>query len=96
MGRYDSWESIGNNQVVIFTTPFEAYLITVVGPCNDLNFANAIGLTSTSSTVSSRLDFVKVRRMRCQISQIRKVDYKRMTADMRAESQKAKAEAKSP
>lgn len=96
LGKYDGWESLGNNQLVIFTTPFEAYLLTVVGPCNDLNFANAVGLTSTGSTVSTRFDYVKVKHMRCQISEIRKVDYQRMKADLRAESEKAKAEAKTP
>jgi hypothetical protein len=91
LGRYDGWESIGDNQLVLFTTPFDAYLLTVRPPCNDLNFANAIGLTSTGSTVSARLDSVTVKNMRCPIAEIRKVDYQRMQADRRAEAEKAKA-----
>jgi hypothetical protein len=91
LGRYDGWESIGNNQLVLFTTPFDAYLLTVSGPCNDLNFANRIGLTATGNTVSARLDSVTVNRFRCPISEIRRVDYKRMQADMRAAAEKAKA-----
>ena len=93
LGRYDSWESIGNNQLVVFTTPFDAYLVTVQGPCSDLNFVNTIGLTSTGNTVSSRLDSVKVKRQLCPISEIRRVDYQKMKADMRVEADKAKADA---
>ena len=93
LGRYDSWVSIGDNQLVLFTTPFDAYLLTVRPPCNDLNFAQAIGLTSTGNTVSARLDSVTVKNMRCPIAEIRKVDYQRMQADMRAEAAKAKADA---
>jgi hypothetical protein len=93
LGRCDSWESIGDNQLVLYTTPFDAYLLTVRPPCNDLNFANAIGLTATGHTVSARLDSVTVKNMRCQIAEIRKVDYQRMQADMRAEAAKAKADA---
>ena len=81
---------------MLFTTPFDAYLLTVRPPCNDLNFAQAIGLTSTGNTVSARLDSVTVKNMRCPIAEIRKVDYQRMQADMRAEAAKAKAGAPHP
>jgi hypothetical protein len=90
MGQYYSWEPIGENQLVVFTTPSDAYLLKVSGPCTDLKFVSSIGLTSTGSAVYSRLDSVKVRHWRCPIAEIRKVDYKRMRADMRAEAEKAK------
>jgi hypothetical protein len=90
MGQYYSWEPVGENQLVVFTTPSDAYLLKVSGPCTDLKFVTSIGLTSTGSTVYSRLDSVKVRHWRCPIAEIRKVDYKRMRADMRAEAEKAK------
>jgi hypothetical protein len=96
LGRYDSWQSIGNNQLVIYTTPFDAYLITVASPCNDLPWVNTIGITSTTSTVSARFDSIKVKRTLCQITEIRKVDINKMKADMRAESEKAKAAAAAP
>jgi len=89
MGQYYSWEPIGENQLVVFTTPSDAYLLKVSGPCTDLKFVTSIGLTSTGSTVYSRLDSVKVRHWRCPIAEIRRVDYKRMRADMRAEADKA-------
>jgi Family of unknown function (DUF6491) len=92
LGRYDSWQSIGTNQVVVWTTPFQAYLIRVAPPCENLQFANRIGLTSTGNTVSARFDFVKVgRQWRCPIQEIRPVDYQRMRQDMRKEAEDAKA-----
>ena len=82
---------------MVFTTPGDAYLLKVWPPC-DLRFViNAIGLTSTSHTVHARLDSVTVNSagtgpgpLRCPIDEIRKVDYKRMRADMRAQSAAAR------
>jgi hypothetical protein len=92
LGRYDSWQPIGTNEVVVWTTPFQAYLIKVAPPCDNLQFVNRIGLTSTANTVSARFDFVKVgRQWRCPIQEIRPVDYQRMRQDMRKENEEAKA-----
>ncbi len=91
LGRFYSWEPLGRDRLVVFTTPGDAYLLKVWPPC-DLRFViNAIGLTSTSHTVYARLDSVTVNSagtgpLRCPIDEIRKVDYKRMRADMRAQS----------
>jgi len=41
--------------------------------------------------VYSRFDSVTTGRWRCPIQEIRKVDYRRMRADMRLDAQKAKA-----
>ena len=91
LGRYDSWQSIGTNQLVVWTTPFQAYLIKVAPPCENLQFANRIGLTSTANTVSARFDFVKVgHQWRCPIQEIRPVDYQRMRQDMRKQAEEAK------
>jgi hypothetical protein len=92
LGRYDGWTSLGNNELVIWTTPFDAYLIRVMPPCIDLPFTNAIGVTSTARTVSARFDFVLVHgqgarspaaNFRCPIAEIRPVDYKRMRREQR-------------
>jgi Family of unknown function (DUF6491) len=91
LGRYDSWQPIGTNELVVWTTINQAYLIKVAPPCDNLEFANRIGLTSTASTVSARFDFVKVGRWRCPIQEIRPVDYLRMKQDMRKETEEAKA-----
>ena len=92
LGRYDSWQPIGTNELVVWTTINQAYLITVAPPCENLEFTNRIGLTQTANTVSARFDFVKVGgRWRCPIQQIRPVDYLRMRQDMRKEAEAAKA-----
>jgi Family of unknown function (DUF6491) len=96
LGRFDSWESLGDNRLVIYTTPSDAYLLTVTPPCTDLPFVQTIGLTSTSGTVYPRLDSVKVKGWRCPIAEIRRVDYARMRADMRAEAEKARAATATP
>jgi len=93
LGSYYSWDALGDNHLVLFTTPNDAYLITVQPPCTDLNFAQAIGLTATASTVHARLDSVIVKGWRCPINEIRKLDYTKMRADMRAEADKAKGAA---
>jgi hypothetical protein len=90
LGRYDSWQPIGTNELVVWTTPSQAYLIKVAPPCDNLNFVNRIGLTSTGSTVSARFDFVKVgHRWRCPIQEIRPIDYQRMRTDLRQEKENA-------
>jgi hypothetical protein len=56
-------------------------------PYINLQFTNRIGLSSTAGTVSNRLDSVLVDRDRCQISEIRPTDYKRMRSDLRKDKQ---------
>lgn len=86
LGRYDSWQPIGTNELVVWTTVSQAYLIKVAPPCENLEFTDRIELTSTANTVSSRFDFVKVGggRWRCPIQQIRPLDYLRMRQDITA------------
>jgi Family of unknown function (DUF6491) len=92
IGHYDSWSAVGTNELVVWTTPFQAYLIKVAPPCDNLEFVNRIGLTSTANTVYARFDFVKVgHNWRCPIQEIRPIDYKRMRQDMRKETEEAKA-----
>lgn len=99
LGHYYSWEYLGNYEIVIWTTPWDAYLLKVLPPCEDLPFVQRIGLTSTARTVSSRFDFILVhpegegRRAlpwRCPIKQIRPVDYRRMQHDLRLQKQAAR------
>jgi hypothetical protein len=92
LGRYDRWTSLGQYQLVVWTGINDAYLITVRSPCENLQFVQHIGLTQTGSTVSSRLDSVLVKHWRCQISEIRPVDYLRMQQDLRKEHEEQKAE----
>ena len=75
-----SWEPLGDSQLAIYTKPSEAYLVTVMGPCPDLEFANIIGLTSFASEVQAGFDKVLTGRpyIPCIIQQIRPVDLARL------------------
>jgi hypothetical protein len=83
LGRYDDWRALSSTQLVVWTSLNEAYLLTVRTPCINLQFTQRVGLTSTAGTVSSGLDSVLVDRDRCQITEIRPVDYKKMRSDLR-------------
>jgi hypothetical protein len=85
LGHYDNWQSVSRYQIVLWTNINDAYLITVRPPCEDLQFAQRIGITQTASTISSRFDAVLVKHWRCQISEIRPIDYLQLRRDQRAE-----------
>jgi len=69
-----SWEPLGNSQLVVYTRSNEAWLLTVSGPCPDLDFTSVIGLTSNMHEVSTGFDKVLTgRTFACFLSQIRPV-----------------------
>ena len=79
----DSWQPISRTQLVLWTTINDAYLLTVMNTCPYLPFANTVGVTSTTSQIST-LDTVVVRGDRCPITEIRPIDVRRMKADRAA------------
>jgi hypothetical protein len=87
LAHYDGWQSLGRYQLVLWTNINDAYLITVRPPCEDLQFADHIGVTKTAATIDARFDFILVRHWRCQIAEIRPIDYLRMKKDLRAQRQ---------
>jgi hypothetical protein len=97
LGRFDSWEPLGKDHLLVYTRPNEAYLLKVSGPC-DVRFATGpVGITSTNSTVYAGLDSVVVNSgaagtWRCPIDEIRPVDVRRMKADARTPTQPAPAQ----
>lgn len=91
-GHYDNWQSVGQYQLVLWTGINEAYLITVASPCENLRFANRIGLTHTTNTIYSKLDAVLVKHWRCQIIEIRPINYLKMRQDQREQRAQQQAE----
>ena len=81
-----NWVSLGQEHFAVYTSLNEAWLIEVWQPCNGLDFAHAIALTSTGSRVYARFDSVRFEQQTCRIQQIRKVDARAMKAARRAES----------
>jgi Family of unknown function (DUF6491) len=76
--RPHSWESIGSNQLVIWSNPWDAYLLTVWPTCVGLPFANVIGLKTYTGSVSRFDSIVLPDRTRCPISDIRRIDLKKV------------------
>jgi hypothetical protein len=99
LNRIDGWTPLGDAALAIWTRPNEAYLLETNGPCPDLEFAQAIGLTSQMGMVYSRFDKVIPRAdpggappIPCQIRQIRPLDVKAIKSaeqDMRRQRQEA-------
>ena len=75
LGHYDGFRVLGGNDVAIWTTINDAYLIRVRSPCVELPFASKVELTDTAHTVTRNFDFLIVDHDRCQIDTIRHVDY---------------------
>ncbi|HEY8052435.1 MAG TPA: DUF6491 family protein [Steroidobacteraceae bacterium] len=82
-GHFDGWEALSADELVLFTSANHAYLLKVSPPCHDLRGAARVGFTSTGGSVYARLDSVTTRDWRCRILGIRKLDYRRMKADLR-------------
>lgn len=81
------WELVGDYKVVVWPRLNEAYLLTVDAPCQDLRWAQKIGVTSTANSVSRRFDSVVVGQDKCRIKEIRPIDYKKYLADRKAGKQ---------
>jgi len=93
IGHYDNWQSVGQYQLILWANINDAYLVTVSPPCENLQFAQRIGVTRTADTIYARLDAVLVKHWRCQITEIRPIDYLQMRRDQRAERARQKEEA---
>lgn len=76
------WQELGDSALAVWTRPGEAYLLELSGPCPDLPYAQAIGLTSRVGRVAARFDKVLVGgpgpgpQMPCFIARIRPLDIK--------------------
>jgi len=75
LGHYNGFRTLGGQDLVIWTTINDAYLIKVLEPCLNLPFANRVDLTSASKTVTRSVDWVVFDRGRCRIDTIQHVDY---------------------
>lgn len=86
-GSLNGWTALGDSALAVWTKPSEAFLLELRGPCQGLDYAPAIGLTSQMGRVSARFDKVLVRdptpgpmNMPCFIGSIRKLDVKALRA----------------
>ena len=78
--HFDGWSAVSKDQLVVWSGFDKAYLIKVTGYCPDLQYATAIGVTSTANQVD-KFEKVIVGRDKCLINEIRPIDTKQMKAD---------------
>ena len=80
MNDFDGWSPVSKDQLVVWSGINKAYLLRVTGYCPDLQYANAVAVTSTANTVD-KFEKVIVGHDRCFISEIRPIDTQRMKED---------------
>lgn len=84
MGRYQGWKPLSRAEFVLWTTPWQAYLIKVEQPCADMPLSFSMSLNATEAHVlQTGADTVKTQGWTCPIEEIRPVDYRRMQADLK-------------
>ena len=91
MSNFDGWNVVSKDQLVVWSGMNKAYLLKVTGYCPDLQYANAIAVTSTANTVD-RFEKVIVGRDRCFINEIRPLDTKQMKEDRKLLNEQMKKE----
>jgi hypothetical protein len=81
--RMQSWQPVSRNQLILWTSINDAYLLTITNNCPDLMFTDTVRVTSTASQIST-LDQVRVRGDRCPIQKIQPIDIRRWRKDREA------------
>ncbi|MBL8298168.1 MAG: hypothetical protein JNN30_07475 [Rhodanobacteraceae bacterium] len=87
--RLQSYESLGNEALVVWTGVNKAWLIKVLPPCTDLPWAKAVGLSSSNHRVSAKFDHVVAGGDHCQIATIQPVDEKSLRAARREKRERS-------
>ena len=78
--RMQSWQPVSRNQLILWTSINDAYLLTVSNNCPELMFTDTVRVTSTASNIST-LDQVLVRGDRCLIQKIQPIDIRQWRKD---------------
>jgi len=66
----DSWRAVGRDAIILWTTPFQPYLLKLDRPVFDLPFVEHVGVTSTGHELYARFDSVIVRGLPYRIASI--------------------------
>ena len=88
-----NWQAIDDDTVVVWTTPFDAYLVELAYPSLDMRFVQQIGVTSTNSRVFAKFDAVQIRGFRYPIDRIFKLsreEAKNLTRSQKPENSAAR------
>jgi hypothetical protein len=80
-GKFNSWTSLGDEALAVWTRPKQAYLLELTAPCLDLEYATAISISNLGGRVSSGFDSVYIRggapnpmRLPCRINKVRPIN----------------------
>jgi hypothetical protein len=68
-----SWQPVDDKTVIVWSTPFDAYLVELAFPSHDMRFVEAIGVSSSGSRVYAKFDAVTIRGFRYPIDNIYKL-----------------------
>jgi hypothetical protein len=81
--KFYDWLPLGEDALAVWTRPNAGvYFIEVDLPCNGLDYARTIGITSTQRTMDVRFDKVEFDGQRCSMRSVRPVDYDAVRADL--------------
>ena len=92
--QINGFQYLAPDKLAVWFGVNKLYLLTVQTPCNNLAFANGIGLTSKNNTLYKDFDFVTFDHQRCKILKIEPVNELQMKQD-REKEKKAEAPASS-
>ena len=78
-GSLNGWTPLGDGAIALWTRPSEAYLVEFFGPCQGVDYAATIGVSSSMGRVNAKFDKVLVRNagrveFPCTIREIRPLD----------------------
>ena len=71
-GTLHSWEPVGDDALIVWTRPSEAYLLRLASACPRLDVGRAISLSDQTGSVFAVLD--QTTRIPCRIQTIQPVD----------------------
>jgi hypothetical protein len=85
--QINGFKYLAPDKVAIWFGVNKLYLLTVQTPCNNLAFANSIGLTAKNQMLYRNFDFITFDRQRCKILKIVPVDELKLKQDRAKEKQ---------
>jgi hypothetical protein len=85
--QINGFQYLAPDKVAVWFGVNKLYLLTVQLPCNNLAFANGIGLTAKNQVLYRNFDFVTFDHQRCKIVKIEPVDELKMKQDRAKEKQ---------
>src|SRR6202008_2744841 len=59
-GTLDGWRAVDRDRVIVWTTPDDAYLLTVDSDCHDLTKVNRLRLTSSCGDFDRTYDYMVI------------------------------------